>query len=391
MFGWTSSETISLVVKFGGYTRFEYPQAYVVFGQNKSQLKSAIEWAKPNYKIIENIPNKGFTLEIHNSARGSSQGGKLSFWDCIIGNIPNPEINKVIIGINSEVLASLLLASNFIQGKCNKPLLFASCKGRTCVIHKDMEEYKQLISDNKERVALKNQKVDLVVGNRYETSQLDEVYLGKIYQNLELVATPGQRHSSKHEFTIKVIHDAKPCYFMASMYWLSSMKDSLDKSYNIELNSTTQLIDTISRLVYKQFSSVDTNNLKPQALSTDYGYPWSLFNSQSYKRGKPKRFDRGSWLGADTDSGMTNALIKLRKSLDQYLRVVAAIEKERCRDRTYYTYSLTEYSIDTIVSLVGISFEGEKVNLEQLKYKVLQYVKDHGYDPNCIKFVDIYP
>ena len=83
-----------------------YYQAYLVDPTSKSQLASARQWAKwieyapwvrdengnwvrDDYEIIHEpvefeFENSGFTLELLDCAGGSSKGGKLSFWNCLV-------------------------------------------------------------------------------------------------------------------------------------------------------------------------------------------------------------------------------------------------------------------------------------------------------------------
>lgn len=116
-------------------------QAYLVDPSNKSQLKSARDWAKwteygpscknengrwtheweINHKPAEfTFDNDGFTLELLDCAGGSSQGGKLSFWNCLVKK--DDKIFK--IGINSEMLLNLLKDADFNKGVCQSPLIF---------------------------------------------------------------------------------------------------------------------------------------------------------------------------------------------------------------------------------------------------------------------------
>ena len=100
-------------------------QAYLVDPSNKKQLESARSWAKwteygPRYRNdagdwtrdyeIKHEPvefefnNNCFTLELLDCAGGSSQGGKLSFWNCLVTR--DDRVFK--IGIDSDMLLDLL-------------------------------------------------------------------------------------------------------------------------------------------------------------------------------------------------------------------------------------------------------------------------------------------
>ena len=84
----------------------EIYQAYLVDPANKKQLDSALYWANwteygPSFKneatgrweykyevkhepVVFDFDNNGFSFELLDCAGGSSQGGKLSFWNCLV-------------------------------------------------------------------------------------------------------------------------------------------------------------------------------------------------------------------------------------------------------------------------------------------------------------------
>ena len=107
--GWKLFDKVTIVAK--QMTRWNYEtyetiytdeyQGFIVDTKNKKQLETAIRWGtitKYHYEDVDgkrtctgstNIPpeqytydNKGFTLELSEAAEQSSQGGKLSFWNC---------------------------------------------------------------------------------------------------------------------------------------------------------------------------------------------------------------------------------------------------------------------------------------------------------------------
>ena len=134
--GWTLSDEITLVIKKDTYRDCGYPQAYLVNPKDKKQLQRAIEWGTDKkylydengnsikddrgyskYELIEpeihTIKNEGFTVEFLDSAHGSYQGGKQSFWNCLVYN----EDLKFVIGINSELLLYAIKQSTFTNGR----------------------------------------------------------------------------------------------------------------------------------------------------------------------------------------------------------------------------------------------------------------------------------
>jgi hypothetical protein len=96
----------------------EHMQAYLVDPSNKKQLESALHWAKwveygpydretrkYEWSIDHDgtefeFDNTGFSLELLDCAGGSSQGGKLSFWNCLV----TKDDHVFKIGINSDML-----------------------------------------------------------------------------------------------------------------------------------------------------------------------------------------------------------------------------------------------------------------------------------------------
>ena len=168
-------------------------QGYVVDPSNKSMLKSALEWGRQSKSIYvdgkfshsEEIPpvqyefdNSGWELELLRTAGGSSQGGKLSFWDCKL-----TKDDKVFeIGINADLLLDVLKAHNFKKGKCDTPLMFARCKGGVGLLSEKMEEYKQALADMQKKETLKTKKTSKhQIGHAYSALHEVQAYLGDLW------------------------------------------------------------------------------------------------------------------------------------------------------------------------------------------------------------------
>lgn len=130
-------------------------QGYVVDYNNDKMLESALNWARwtwrdsalgnawreaaeklgydnPEVKalnqkydesakrmegIVHEYENGTFTIALAEAAEMSSQGGKVSFWNCVI---TAPDGNSFLVGINSELLLNLLLSNTLINGVCQK-------------------------------------------------------------------------------------------------------------------------------------------------------------------------------------------------------------------------------------------------------------------------------
>lgn len=175
-------------------------QAYFVDPSSKSQLESARSWARwteygPDHKNakgkwvydwkIDHKPaeftfdNDGFTLELLDCAGGSSQGGKLSFWNCLV----KKDDKTFMIGINSEMLLNLLKDADFNKGVCQSPLIFITQKGRVGLTVKDSETYKQCISDRNLKKKFGSETTSkFAFGDLLKTATLKEAYLGSLTQ-----------------------------------------------------------------------------------------------------------------------------------------------------------------------------------------------------------------
>lgn len=113
-------------------------QAYVVQTDSPKMLETAKTWAsmykyikdtEGNYirtetggyqqerveGIVHKYKNGDFDFYVYDSANGSSQGGKLSFWTA---KIVAPDGKEFLIGINSDLLLDMFKHNTFINGKC---------------------------------------------------------------------------------------------------------------------------------------------------------------------------------------------------------------------------------------------------------------------------------
>lgn len=189
-------------------------QAYLVDPSNKKQLESARYWAKwteygPSYKNDEGkwvrdyeidhppvefeFENNGFGLELLDCAGGSSQGGKLSFWNCLV----TKDNNKFVIGINSDMLLDLLKNASFDKGRCQSPLIFITQKGKVGMTVEGSETYQQCIKDKELMSSLKkSQTSKFAFGDRISTATINDVYLGTITKYYDF--DPGEKNATWH-------------------------------------------------------------------------------------------------------------------------------------------------------------------------------------------------
>lgn len=190
---WTN-DTVTVQDKF---------QGFVVDSTNTKQLETAKRWAEqiiygpydektrdyPEKRVIEGTEhtykNDGFTLELSEAAESSSQGGKLSFWNCWI---TAPDGERFLIGIAANLLLDVLKNTTVINGVVQEPLMFARCKGGVGMISRNMEAYKQAQADMAHKAKVSKGKTSKhKVGHVYETIREKNIYFGKIYQHYEPV------------------------------------------------------------------------------------------------------------------------------------------------------------------------------------------------------------
>lgn len=176
-------------------------QAYLVDPSNKKQLETARHWAKwteygPSFKNEETgrwdreyeithdpvefeFDNNGFELELLDCAGGSSQGGKLSFWNCVVTR----DGNKFVIGINSDMLLELLKNAAFVNGKCQSPLIFITKSGKVGMTVEGSETWQQCIKDRELKKEMQAKAVSkFSFGDKISTATIKEIYLGTLTQ-----------------------------------------------------------------------------------------------------------------------------------------------------------------------------------------------------------------
>ena len=206
--GWKMFDTVTIVAK--QMTRWNYEtcetiytdeyQGFIVDTKNKKQLETAIRWGtsyeyeyftdekgqrsvkerrevKPEQHTYD---NKGFTLELSEAAEQSSQGGKLSFWNCWI---TAPDGKKFLIGIAANLLLDVLKSCDVKNGIVQEPLMFARCKGGVGMLSESMNSYKDAVNDEYQR---KNKSTGKTtkhkIGYVYETLTQKNIYAGDFYR-----------------------------------------------------------------------------------------------------------------------------------------------------------------------------------------------------------------
>ena len=137
--------------------------------------------SEKRYEGIEHVYDNGqFEITLEEAAGGSSQGGKLSFWNCII---KAPDGKEFLVGINSELLLHLMMSNTLVNGKCQEKVFLGRVGGKQVgVFTTNMEDYKQAIQDEKARQDVKKATSNYNPGDIIETLTEKEIYLGSVYQ-----------------------------------------------------------------------------------------------------------------------------------------------------------------------------------------------------------------
>ena len=195
--GWKLCDKIKLICRDSyRYEDNDLPIAYVVPDDNKEMLNRAREWARwverseyvpgIGYSIVVehtateyDYDNKDFVLELYDVAKESSQGGKLSFWNC---KITAPDGKQFLVGIAANLLLDVLKNNDFVNGKCCSPLMFARCKGGVGMLSETMPSYQQALKDMDTRKNLSKGKTKKPpIGATHITPTCKNVYLGTYY------------------------------------------------------------------------------------------------------------------------------------------------------------------------------------------------------------------
>ncbi len=212
------------------YKSTEALQAYLVDPSNKNQLKAAQRWAtyteygdhiktesgkweytwiKEHKPIEYTFGNQHFRLELLDCAGGSSQGGKLSFWNCIVSK----DDQKFKIGINSDMLLELLKNATFVKGVCQDDLLFVTDNGRVGMCAEGSQVHRNAIKDMEIKAESKKNAVSkFSFGDIITTPTLREVYLGTVTQYYIFDPGSNSRYNYSHMYyrDCTIIKLAKP-------------------------------------------------------------------------------------------------------------------------------------------------------------------------------------
>ena len=263
--GWKMFDKVTIVAK--QITTFNYEtcetiytddyQGFIVDIKNKKQLETAIRWGtKTNYHYEEvdgnrmctgstNIlpqqytyDNKGFTLELSEAAEQSSQGGKLSFWNCWI---TAPDGKRFLIGIAANLLLDVLKNCDVKKGIVQEPLMFARCKGGVGMLSESMKSYKDAVNDEYQR---KNKSTGKTtkhkIGYVYETLTQKNLYAGDFYRWYEPVYEEKESIYYPYRKTSKLV-GFKKLNKPVKLMWFPAYYEDKDVEYYCNNFATYQL------------------------------------------------------------------------------------------------------------------------------------------------------
>ena len=220
--------------------REAYHEAGRKFGWGSKEAKAASDAYDATRKemngIVHEYTNGTFTISLSESAGLSSQGGKLSFWNCII---TASDGNSFLVGINSELLLHLLMSTTFLNGTCQEKVWLGRVGGNQVgVFTEDMEDFKQAKLDEEQRNAVKKANNKYIPGDIVGTLKEKQLYLGSVYKYYSF--EQGYRYSDKY-FVIydkpKLVHIFRGFY----KHWESGI-EKLNDYYNETITKPKRLI-----------------------------------------------------------------------------------------------------------------------------------------------------
>lgn len=339
----------NIVIVLKNSSKYEFPQGYLVEPFNKKQLESARNWACTTEQdkftkqvtqvdAIEIVTdNKGFKVTLLESANESYQGGKLSFWNCLIEK--EPDI-KCIIGIDQSSLLSLLKQSTLINGVLQErvSLYKSSTAG---AMHPGMKEWKEAITraDDKPR-APKTTK--WVLGQSYKTLTTEDMYICNIYKAYELDEKVVEDPMSSIP-TLHIKHVETHLKFNTNTTELSALINAAGSYSPVSEHSD---VKTIAELMDKYLDKVKNGNV---------GYRLSYldaFSPLSYSGKLVSKFPSREIGSHKIEAGDTDATqAKLKELLNE-------LKTRTIKD----IYSINSIAVDALIKAFGYrAYPGDKL------------------------------
>lgn len=304
--GWTLYDKVTLVIKKEKHKNYNLPQGYVVNSTDKKQLERAINWGEykkylyddnnepikdikgySKYEVVKpdiiELKNEEFTVSLLDFAHDSCNGGKLSFWNCLI---EHEESNiKCVVGISSDLLLTLLVQNKFNYGKCEKKVIFARQSGHVGLLTKDMKEYQEALKDMQIKKNINKGKTSRwKVGHNYKTLTIDEMYFGNIYQLVGKVKNPEYKnlYTCDEPLYLEVLKNKRyniicnTSLINADISKASELQEELIKTYTKNINDTIKKLNDkkksylyICRLICVNVAPLLNRNIYLDYIDTD--------------------------------------------------------------------------------------------------------------------------
>ncbi len=236
---------------------------YIVEAGNEDALKNAKDWARitpydrekggyqtPIEPKVYEFENKGFIATVLDSAGGSSQGGRLSFWRCKV----EKDGVEFIIGVNDAILADVIKNSDIANGKIKQELMFARKGGQPGLIHENMQAYQDATADMKHKAEMKSAKKTKKweIGGIYQTITQTDICLGEVWDTMEEYETDTSDNSwyARRYKETKLRERNKPVKVLAWTHFYNFNKDK-----QLPSDFTELLKDEIGDRNYVYFSA----------------------------------------------------------------------------------------------------------------------------------------
>ncbi len=130
--------------------------------------------------IVHEYDNGTFEIILDEAAGSSSQGGKLSFWNCIIKAADG---KAFLVGISSDLLLHLMMKNTFVNGACQSKVWLGRVKGKSVgAFTENMEEFAQSKEDEKLRQQAATGNSRYIPGDIVGNYNNKRIYLGSFYE-----------------------------------------------------------------------------------------------------------------------------------------------------------------------------------------------------------------
>lgn len=232
-------------------------QAFVADSDDSNRLNTGRNWAKfrsinkneKNYNEYT-YKNEDLKLTIYESPQYSSNGGKLSFCNCIITAHDGKQFS---VGINTDYLFDLFKECTIEKGTIKEKLMFAFDKNRTFMVFKDSQIYNNIIN---ECLISKNynnlpKTTKRKFGYIYSSKTKSAIYLGSYYSQYKVCNKYFSISSDSTYYIQKLITPIK-----VNLYYNLNNNNLQDKLSDFCIKNNLYLTSNSSSLVEKQNSII---------------------------------------------------------------------------------------------------------------------------------------